>query len=224
MLAAVEDSRSRHTDSNGGARRGLPEDFVAELDRIEASCVAQEDPMLASGFGGGATRWRAERGPILEAVDSSGSILDVGCANGYLLECLVRWAAERGIELTPHGVDRSEGLIVRARARLPEFAGNMHVGDAWTWVPPARFDYVYALYDCVPLDYLPEYTARLMGMAVAPGGRLVLGAYGSRSRGTAPYDVCGFLEREGYDVVGHAAAGSPPVTSFAWVDRALAPD
>jgi hypothetical protein len=31
-----------------------------------------------------------EREPILTAIDSGGDILDIGCANGYLLECLMR--------------------------------------------------------------------------------------------------------------------------------------
>jgi len=99
---------------------------------------------------------------ILDGVTSNGDIMDVGCANGYLLECLVRWGSERGLRLTPHGVDRSTPLVARARARLPEFSGNMPIGNARSWSPPKQYDYVYSLYDCVPPESLKEYIGRLM--------------------------------------------------------------
>jgi hypothetical protein len=198
---------------------GLPRDFTEMQDRFAQSYLAEEDPIRGSGFGGGSERWRAEREPLLDGVNRDGNLLDVGCANGFLLECLVRWGAERGLHLTPHGVDRSSALVEQARTRLPEFAGNLHVGDAWTWEPPRRYEYVYALYDCVPPDYLAEYVNRLFARAVADGGRMILGAYGSRSRGVPAYDVAGFLERHGWAVAGRSAGGSPPVSLFAWADR-----
>lgn len=200
--------------------RDLPIEFTAMLDRLAESYLRESDPVRASGFGGGDARWRSEREPILDAVAGAGDLLDVGCANGYLLECLVAWGAERGLALTPHGVDRSEALIQLARSRLHGFERNLHVGDAWTWVPPRRYDYVYALHDCVPLDYLPEYVERLLERAVAPRGRLILGAYGSRSRGTPPYDVRGLLDTLGHSVSGWTAGGRPPVSLFAWTDAA----
>lgn len=207
------------TGSAGTNQRCLPASFMAMLAGLARSYLSETDPMRASGFGGGAERWRAEREPILAAVIGPGSLLDVGCANGYLLECLFRWGAERGVELTPHGVDVSPGLVELARARLPRFAGNMHVGNAWTWVPPLRYDYVYSLHDCVPAAYLPEYVDRLFDLAVADGGRLILGAYGSRTRGDGPFDVRAFLRDRGYDVAGWSEGGSPAVSLFAWAER-----
>jgi hypothetical protein len=81
---------------------------------------------------------------------------------------------------------------------------------------------VYTLYDCVPRDYLEEYVERLLERVVASGGRLILGAYGSRSRNVPPFDVGGFLESLGYCVVGRTTAGKPPVTMFAWIDKETA--
>lgn len=199
--------------------RALPRDFTDMLDQLAQSYLAETDPIRASGFGGGAERWRAEREPILDGVTTDGDMLDVGCANGYLLECLVRWGRERGLRLTPHGVDRSAPLVERARARLPKFAGNMHVGDAWSWMPPQRYKYVYVLYDCVPLEYLDEFIRRLFDCAVADGGRLIVGAYGSRSRFEAPFNVSSFLSSHGWRVSGHSSGGSPITSIFSWTDK-----
>lgn len=203
--------------------RALPAEFIERLDELERSYLVETDPIRGSGFGGGAERWRNEREPLLDGVPGDGDIIDVGCANGYLLECLVRWGRERGVELTPHGVDRSAALVSRARERLPCFSENMHVGDSWTWRPPRQYKYVYALYDCVPVAYLAEYAARLLDRFVASGGRLIMGAYGSRSRELPPFDIAGFLEKEGHSVSGRSEGGAPVVSRFAWVDKGQAP-
>ena len=44
---------------------------------LEDSYLSSDDPIAQSGFGGGAARWRAEREPILTAVDHDGDFLDV---------------------------------------------------------------------------------------------------------------------------------------------------
>ncbi len=123
-----------------------------------------------------------------------GDFLDIGCANGYLAECLVVWASVRGIQLTPHGIDVGPRLIAEAHRRLPQFAANFHVANGWGWRPGRRFRYVYTLSDCVPPEMLGEYAGRLLDWLVEPHGRLIGGSYGSRSRAT-------------------------PVTAFAWIDR-----
>jgi SAM-dependent methyltransferase len=197
---------------------GLPEWYIERILGLEDSYLEHEDPIRQSGFGGGAERWRAERGPILDAIDSDGDILDVGCANGYLLECLVKWGQARGLELIPHGVDIGARLIALARERLPQFAANFHVGNAWEWNPPKRYRHVYALHDCVPRTHLRDFVERLLMRVVAPGGRLILGAYGSRSQGEDPFDVVAFLKSLGYYLAGSAEGGHPPLTLFAWID------
>jgi len=164
-------------------------------------------------------RWRAEREPILEAIETHGDLLDVGCANGFLLECLVEWASERGIALVPYGIDQGAKLIEIARQRLPAHKSNFHVGNAWDWEPPRQFQYVYTMHDCVPIEFLEEYLQRLLSRVVCTEGRLIIGAYGSRSQGTPPFDVEGFLESRGFSIVGTGEGGKPPITSFAWVDK-----
>jgi SAM-dependent methyltransferase len=108
----------------------LPAAFLADLLATADAYFGQSDPIRQSGFGGGAERWRAEREPILDAITRSGSFIDIGCANGYLLECLVLWGRERGLALDPHGLDYSPQLIELARTRLPHWTDHFFVGMA----------------------------------------------------------------------------------------------
>ena len=156
----------------------LPDSFLRFLKDLEASYLESDDPICQSGFGGGAQRWRAEREPILDAVQSDGDLLDIGCANGYLLEYLVQWGLERGIRITPYGLDQGAHLVELARKRLPQFLEHLFVGNAWDWQPPRRFRYVYTLFGCVPQEYLKAYIDRLLSRTVESGGRLIFGACG----------------------------------------------
>jgi len=196
----------------------LSPEFLARVRSLEDAYLASGDPIEQSGFHGGAVRWRAEREPILEAVEGDGSFLDIGCANGYLLECLVRWAQDRRIELEPFGVDIGPRLIAAARRRLPGFRDNFWAADASDWHPPRQFRYVYTLADCVPECRLREYFIRLLERPVEPGGRLIVGSYGSRSRAEAPLDIARLLKSFGVGIAGSSYGGDPPVDAFAWVD------
>ena len=194
-----------------------PIPFLDRLRELEESYLRETDPVRQSGFGGGHERWRRERELVLDAVVDDGDFLDVGCANGYLLECLVQWGRERGVRLAPYGVDYGARLVALARQRLPQYASNFWVANAWEWTPPRTFRYVYSLYDCVPRDLLPEYIRRLLARYVEPGGTLIMGAYGSRSRQQPAHDVATDITAAGYPVAGSASRGDLPVSRVAWV-------
>jgi SAM-dependent methyltransferase len=196
----------------------LPPEFLRHLDALEAAYLSSEDPIRQSGFNGGRERWQAERLPILDAIPGNGDLLDVGCANGYLLESLVKWGGARGLALTPFGVDRSARLIALACKRLPRFADHFFVANALAWTPPRRFQYVYSVYDCVPRTCFGAFVEHLATKVTAPGGRLILGAYGNRSRGEAPAAVDRMLIESGYAVIATASVGSPEMARFAWVE------
>lgn len=195
----------------------LPAGFLGRLRNLEAAYCSESDPIRQSGFSGGPRRWRAEREPILEAIEGDGDFLDVGCANGYLLECLVQWAQQRGYHLTPHGVDFGPRLIQMAKERFPHLGSNFHIGNAWEWQPPRRYRYVYSPWDCVPEPYFGEYCRRLLDRMVERGGKLIIGMYGSRSRKIRPINLGGLLARLGFAVQGTAYGGTPAVSSFAWI-------
>ena len=122
---------------------------------------------------------------------------------------------ERGLKLIPHGLDQGSKLIQLAKRRLPEYADNFNV---WDWQSPRKYRYVYMLYDCLPLDYLSEGVGRLVEQVVARQGRLIVGAYGSKSDTVPPLDIAAYLESAGFVVVGRADGGIPPITKFASID------
>lgn len=198
--------------------RPLPDDFIDRVRFLEGAYLAETDPILQSGFHGGPERWRAERGPILHAIDRDGDLLDVGCANGHLLDCLVRWGAERGRRITPFGLDFNARLIEAAIARTGAPPSHFFRANAWDWRPPRRFRFLYVLIDCVPPDFEAELVKQLLDRAVEPGGRLIVGEYGSRSQQRPPRDLAELLGSYGFDVVDSAWGGDPVLTSFAWID------
>jgi SAM-dependent methyltransferase len=199
--------------------RDLPQWFLKSLTDLERAYLMEKDPIRQSGFSGGAERWRDERDPILEAIDEDGEILDIGCANGYLLACLIKWGEEKGVSLVPFGLDQGAGLIKLAKKRFADFVSHFYTGNAWNWEPERRFRYAYTLYDCVPMSYLAEYVRRLLDRVVAPRGRLIIGAYGSRSDQRPPFPIAEYLAERSFVVVGEACGGEPPVSAFAWIDR-----
>ena len=87
----------------------------------------------------------------------------------------------------------------------------------WTWQPPQTYDYVYTLSHLAPVGLLGDLLRRLQGW-VKPGGRLIVGDYGSRSRAIEPQDMGLVLTTLGFDVAGTSIGGDPPLTAFAWVD------
>jgi SAM-dependent methyltransferase len=175
----------------------LPPAFLAHLAALESTYLRESDPIKHSGFNGGRERWRAERAPILDAIPTSGNLLDIGCANGHLLECLLKWGAERALALTPFGIDYGAGLVALARERLPHFRDHFWVANA----------------------ALGAFAEQLMDNVVAPGGRLILGAYGSRSRREPPAPIDAMLTDMGYAVAGSTQAGTPETARFAWIDK-----
>jgi 2-polyprenyl-3-methyl-5-hydroxy-6-metoxy-1,4-benzoquinol methylase len=193
-------------------------EFMVEMAALEAAYLRSDDPMVQSGFRGGRARWFAQRSPLLEAIDKDGDLLDVGCANGLLAADVVAWAAAERFRIVPYGVDLGEQLIGLARRRLPESAANFAVADAWTWQPQRQWTFVYSLLDLSPVDLRCQWLRRLYDW-VAPGGRLIVGSYGSRSRKEAPEPVADVLGQCGFDVAGSSAGGEGPITRFAWVAK-----
>lgn len=167
-------------------RIGEAEWFEVNKRHSEAHYLVADNPRAQSGHGGDEACYRYTRMMVLEAIHRDGTFLDVGCANGYLMESLHRWLAGSGLSVTVYGLDLSEGLLVLARRRLPRWEDRFFLGNALYWTPPAPFDYCcIAELGYVPRDRQQELFDRLFRRYVAPGGRLILGPFTEEREGRA---------------------------------------
>lgn len=146
---------------------------------IEGAYLDGQTPWQQSGKSGNFEEWTRLRIPISECVEQSGTFLDVGCANGFLLECLLAWTRLKGIEITLYGLDMSAPLIELAKARLPQYREHLFVGNALDWHPPMRFDYVRASIEYVPLNMRRDFLRRLQDEFVSEHGTLLIAQYRS---------------------------------------------
>lgn len=189
---------------------------------LEEAYLASDDPRRQSGFGGDAARWERARRPIAAAIDRDGTFLDIGCANGLLLESLVAWAGAAGHRIEPYGLDLSPAIAALACRRLPRWADRLFVGNVVDWQPPRRFDFVRTELVYVPLHRQRELVQRLLDEFVTPGGRLIVCAYGSSRRPAPRAEPVGDLLRGwGFSVAGEAEGVEPNgvvVTRVAWVN------
>jgi ribosomal protein S18 acetylase RimI-like enzyme/SAM-dependent methyltransferase len=189
------------------------------LQIVEPAYLSASTPQAQSGHGGDAARWEHARRLLLDAVDRPGTFLDVGCANGLLMESVAAWSAEDGIPVEPYGIDISARLVELARRRCPRWADRIWAGNAFGWSPPQRFDLVRTGPDYVPPGRLGDYLAHLLKEVVAPGGRLVVGTYNEeRDRDT----VADQVRSMGFSISGSTQRSHRhPALAYkaVWIDR-----
>jgi 2-polyprenyl-3-methyl-5-hydroxy-6-metoxy-1,4-benzoquinol methylase len=172
------------------------------------------DPYRQSGRSSGAARWEETRRCIAEAVQKSGDFMDVGCANGLLLETLIGWALERGFTLRPHGIDLVPELVELARQRHPQHGASFSCANAFFWAPARTYDFVRTNLEYVPRADRVELLRRQYA-ALAPGGRLIVCHY--RNAGDEPQRPHLVAREAGFDVSGTTEASGVEV---AWIDAA----
>ena len=150
--------------------------FEINKQFFTAAYLSADNPRAQSGHGGNEAAYRYTRMMVLEAIHKSGTFLDVGCANGYLMESLHRWLAGSGLIVEFYGLDISEGLLNLARQRLPHWRHRFRLGNALYWTPVEPHDMVYLSgLECVPLGRQKDLVEHLLDDAVGSGGRLILG-------------------------------------------------
>lgn len=153
---------------------------------LEEHYLRSTTPEGQSGKFGDAADWELSRRLVTRAFHRDGTFIDLGCANGLLMESVVRWAAAEGRAIDPSGLDASARLVALARQRLPQWSDHLYVGDALTWSPPRRFDFVHTMVDLVPPRRRVDWLWRLLEEMLVPGGRLIVRDYqgiGDRLRG-----------------------------------------
>jgi 2-polyprenyl-3-methyl-5-hydroxy-6-metoxy-1,4-benzoquinol methylase len=195
--------------------------FEIHKRHFTAAYLAADNPRAQSGHSGDAAVYRYTRGMILEAIDRSGTFIDVGCANGHLIEMVHRWLQGTEVELTLYGLDISEGLLDLARARLPHWRERFYLGNALYWTPPQRFDYVcIAFWDYVPCQRRRELLDHLWHDVVAPEGRLIFGPWTAERE---KRDVEAHLSEWGYRASGYVEKShrrhEPLCKRMVWFDK-----
>lgn len=170
------------------------------LRLLQAAYLREDTPWGQSGNGGTLEDWTHSRRPVAEAIERDGTFLDVGCANGFLMESVQAWCAERGITVEPYGMDLGPELIKLAQARLPHWADRFWVGNMQTWVHPEgrRFDVLHVRPDPVLPHRRGALVEHLHEHLLAVGGRLIVTLAEPGPYGTA----VNFLEQHGLIVTG----------------------
>jgi SAM-dependent methyltransferase len=175
--------------------------------------LGAETPWGQSGKSGAAEDWERSRSHVADAIDRDGSFLDVGCANGYLMECLARWTP---YAVEPFGLDISPELAELARRRLPDWADRVFVGNALAWSSPRSFTYVRTGLDYVPAGRRRELVERLLGIAE----RVVIGVFNEHESERTTEDELGSW---GLGVAGRSTRRNPwkPGIEYRvlWIDR-----
>jgi SAM-dependent methyltransferase len=113
----------------------------------------------------GAPEWPALRSLLPNLAGTS--VLDLGCGYGWFC----RWARENGAASVV-GVDVSERMLTRARAKTADPAIRYVRGDMETFEPSGPFALAYS---SLAFHYLEDLAGLLKRVhdALAPGGRLV---------------------------------------------------
>ena len=161
--------------------------------------LAAGTPWGQSGKSGDEANWEVSRRPVVAAIDRDGTFLDVGCANGFLMESVKRWAAEDGHRVEPYGLDISAELAQLARRRLPEWADRIFVGNALDWDAPLRFDFVRTGLDYAPPARRRNLVEHLLANVVRPGGRLIVGVFNEERDGRPTEEL---VASWGYQIAG----------------------
>jgi SAM-dependent methyltransferase len=153
--------------------------FQDERALHERMYLAGTNPRQQSGFGRDERDWERFRRLVVAPVQMNGAFLDIGCANGLLMESVSEWTREEGYAIEPYGLDISAKLVALARQRLPKWSSRIFIGNALFWNPPKRFEYVRTEMVYVPPSRRRKYIKRLLEVFVAPRGRLIVCSYGS---------------------------------------------
>ena len=126
--------------------------------------------------------WYDHRFPIVKTINRSGSVLDIGCANGFLLRSLIEWS---DYELVPYGIEPDDILLERCKAMFPKLEHHftslpLHKLDQTREAGlPEQFDFVYwCVWDNFDFSdkQFDGWLEQAYG-AVKEGGRLILGFY-----------------------------------------------
>jgi hypothetical protein len=174
----------------------------ARAELIVPAYLAAPTPQGQSGHSGDEESWDYSRGVVADALDRDGAFLDVGCANGLLMESVKRWGEERGLLIEPFGLEIAPELAELARQRYPAWAARIFVGNAIDWRPPRRFAFVRTGVEYVPPHRRADLLTHLLDAVVAPGGRLIVGKFNEERDASPSLEQA--VEALGFQIAGRS--------------------
>jgi len=178
---------------------------------IVPAYLAADTPWGGSGKLGTAADWEYSRSLITDAIDRDGTLLDVGCANGHLMESIPRWTP---YQVEPYGLEITRELASLARERLPDWADRIWTGNALMWEPPMRFTYIRTGLEYVPLGRRRDLVTNLLGWC----DRLVIGVFSEQRHEHVTEEL---VESWGFSVAGRTErAHREPIMAYRciWID------
>jgi len=194
------------------------EDFFSNCEReCTQLYLSRDNPRAQSGHGSDVYRWRNIRWMILEPIHQDGTFIDIGAANGHLIESLDQWMRNTDVQVDFYGLEISQGLFDLARHRLPDFSSRLFLGNALYWKPPFAFDYVYSMIlPDIPCDLRKSFLDNLYTHYVKPGGRLILGPWSDQAMEEE-------ISQIGYTLSGYCEKTVPGSTDeikrIVWIDK-----
>jgi SAM-dependent methyltransferase len=156
--------------------------YSQEFRTLISSEDSLRDLLTNCSFSGTFQAWERRKAFIGSAIHKSGTFLDIGSGNGFLLRCLQEWA---DYDITPYGIDISEEYIRKAKELFPGQADHFAAGNIrqisriGEYLPDA-YDFVYFSADWSQNE-VSETDARFiksLEQLIASGGRLIIGFYG----------------------------------------------
>lgn len=159
------------------------DELIVDQDRardlIAGSYVTADNPIQA---------WEKGRKFIASTLTHNGTILDIGCANGFFLKSLQTWSR---YSLVPYGIDPKVDDILQAQLLFPEYTSHFLPISLELFLAkypaefPELFDFIYwAVWVnfTVTTDIIDLLLER-----IAPNGRLIFGFYPDSSE--EPSDI-----------------------------------
>ena len=100
--------------------------------------------------------------------------MDIGSANGYLVDCLTNWMKHSGLNLEFFGLEISRELTELSKKNFPHLKDHFFNGNVLDWIPQEKYDFVFTMILFgIPEQLREKYITRILEMYLKKGGRLI---------------------------------------------------